>query len=149
MANCSLTKQIDVVTYCNLKINYIGKIVRIAGVDIPTKKKVYVGLTSIYGVGFTTSKKVCEATGVDPEMKVEKLSSEEISRIRDYIGENCETEGDLRRIIAQNIKFLKDIKCYRGLRHIRRLPVRGQRTSTNARTRKGKAAAPVANKKKA
>lgn len=121
---------------------------RIAGINIPASKKAYVGLTSIYGIGFTTAKKVCEACGVNPEVKVMDLSSEESSRIMDYVTKNIEIEGELRSHVRRNIEMLKNIKCYRGLRHIKRLPVNGQRTRTNARTRKGRAA-PIANKKKA
>lgn len=121
---------------------------RIAGINIPAEKKVYVGLTDIYGVGFTTAKKACVESGVNPEIRVKELGTDEAARIREYITKNYKIGGELSSEISQNIKSLKDLKCYRGLRHIRRLPVNGQRTRTNARTRKGRSA-PVAGKKKA
>lgn len=110
---------------------------RIAGVEIPDNKRLLVGLTYIYGVGRTLAIKACEAVGIDPMRKLGELSDEELARLRDYIERNYKVEGDLRREIAENIKRLIDIKCYRGLRHISGLPVRGQRTRANARTRKG------------
>lgn len=110
---------------------------RIAGVDIPDNKRLFVGLTYIYGVGRTLAIKACEAVGIDPTRKLGELSDEELARLRDYIERNYKVEGDLRREIAENIKRLIDIGCYRGRRHLAGLPVRGQRTRSNARTRKG------------
>ncbi len=110
---------------------------RIAGVDIPDNKRLFVGLTYIYGVGRTLAIKACEAVGIDPMRKLGELSDEELARLRDYIERNYKVEGDLRREIAENIKRLIDIGCYRGRRHLAGLPVRGQRTRSNARTRKG------------
>ena len=111
---------------------------RISGVDLPREKRVDIGLTYIYGIGRTTAEKICEATGVDPATKVRDLTEDETSRIRDYIDSHLTVEGDLRREVRTNIDRLMAIGCYRGLRHRRGLPVRGQRTHTNARTRKGK-----------
>ncbi len=110
---------------------------RIAGVDIPDNKRLFVGLTYIYGVGRTLAIKACEAVGIDPMRKLSELSDEELARLRDYIERNYKVEGDLRREVAENIKRLIDIGCYRGRRHVAGLPVRGQRTRSNARTRKG------------
>ncbi|MCL2332777.1 MAG: 30S ribosomal protein S13 [Actinomycetia bacterium] len=110
---------------------------RIFGIDLPREKRVEVGLTYIYGIGLTTSQKILAATGIDPGTRVADLSDEDVSTIRDYIDKNLQVEGDLRRETSQNIKRLMEIGCYRGLRHRRGLPVRGQRTHTNARTRKG------------
>ncbi len=110
---------------------------RIAGVDIPDNKRLFVGLTYIYGVGRTLAIKACEAVGIDPMRKLGELSDEELAKLRDYIERNYKVEGDLRREIAENIKRLIDIGCYRGRRHLAGLPVRGQRTRSNARTRKG------------
>ena len=111
---------------------------RISGVDLPRDKRVDIGLTYIFGIGRTTATKICEAANVDPSTKVRDLSEDETSRIRDYIDQNLTVEGDLRRDTRTNIDRLMSIGCYRGLRHRRGLPVRGQRTHTNARTRKGK-----------
>ncbi|MBN1868273.1 30S ribosomal protein S13 [Candidatus Sumerlaeota bacterium] len=110
---------------------------RIAGVDLPRDKRVEVGLTYIFGIGPTTSKKILAMTGTDPDTRVRDLSEEEVSRIAAAIQGALVVEGDLRREVSQNVKRLMDIGCYRGLRHRRGLPVRGQRTKTNARTRKG------------
>ena len=110
---------------------------RIAGVDLPREKRVEIGLTYIFGIGLTTSKQILAATGVDPDTRVKDLSEEETVKLRDYIDKNLMIEGDLRRETSMNIKRLMEIGCYRGLRHRRGLPVRGQRTHTNARTRKG------------
>lgn len=110
---------------------------RIAGVDLPRNKKMRVALTKVYGVGFHTAAKVLEAARVDPEKRSDALAEDEIARIRDILQSQYKVEGDLRREINMNIKRLMDLGCYRGLRHRRGLPVRGQRTSTNARTRKG------------
>ncbi len=111
---------------------------RISGVDLPREKRVDIGLTYIFGIGRTTASKICEAADVDPATKVRDLTEDETSRIRDYIDNNLTVEGDLRRDTRTNIDRLMSIGCYRGLRHRRGLPVRGQRTHTNARTRKGK-----------
>ncbi|MDN5346972.1 MAG: small subunit ribosomal protein [Clostridia bacterium] len=110
---------------------------RIAGVDLPRDKRVEVALTYIYGIGPTTAKKILAHTGVNPDTRVKNLTEDEVGRLRDYIEKNCTVEGDLRREVSLNIKRLIEIGCYRGLRHRRGLPVRGQRTRTNARTRKG------------
>lgn len=110
---------------------------RILGVDLPRDKRVEIGLTYIYGIGLTLAKKICEETGVNPDTRVRDLTEEEVVKLRDNIDANYTVEGDLRRETSQNIKRLMEIGCYRGLRHRRGLPVRGQRTHTNARTRKG------------
>lgn len=110
---------------------------RVAGVEIPDNKRVEIALTYIYGIGHSTSQRILSETGVDPGKKVKDLTDDELTRIRDYIDRNLSVEGDLRRKVAEDIKRLIDIRCYRGLRHLRGLPVRGQRTRTNARTRKG------------
>ncbi|MCL6558572.1 MAG: 30S ribosomal protein S13 [Firmicutes bacterium] len=110
---------------------------RIAGVDLPKDKRVEVALTYIYGVGRSTAKKVLAKTGVNPDTRVKNLTEEEVTRLRDVIDKEYKVEGDLRREVSLNIKRLMEIGCYKGLRHRRGLPVRGQRTRTNARTRKG------------
>ncbi len=110
---------------------------RIAGVDLPREKRVEVGLTYIYGIGLSTSQTILRETGIDPSTRVRNLTEEEVVRLREFIDRELEVEGDLRREVGQNIKRLMEIGCYRGLRHRRGLPVRGQRTHTNARTRKG------------
>ncbi len=110
---------------------------RILGVDLPREKRVEIGLTYIYGIGLTSAKKICAETGVNPDTRVRDLTEEETIKLRDYIDANFTVEGDLRRETSQNIKRLMEIGCYRGLRHRKGLPVRGQRTHTNARTRKG------------
>ncbi len=110
---------------------------RILGVDLPRDKRVETGLTYIYGIGLTRAKKICAEAGVNPDTRVKDLTEEEVVKLRDNIDANYTVEGDLRRENSQNIKRLMDIGCYRGLRHRRGLPVRGQRTHTNARTRKG------------
>jgi small subunit ribosomal protein S13 len=122
-------------------------VARIAGVNIPTTKKVGIALTYIYGIGSHRSLQVCKKANVDPDARVHKLSEEEVRQIREIIDSSYAVEGDLRMEVSLNIKNLIDIKSYRGIRHVRRLPVRGQRTHTNARTRKGKAIA-IAGKKK-
>jgi len=122
-------------------------VARIAGVNIPTNKRVPIALTYIYGIGHSTAKQICEAAGVDGARRVNELSDAELVAIREHIDQNLQVEGDLRREVAVNIKRLMDLGCYRGLRHRRSLPVRGQRTHTNARTRKGKAR-PIAGRKK-
>lgn len=110
---------------------------RISGVDLPREKRVEIGLTYIYGIGLTTSQAILRETGIDPDTRVRNLTEEEVVRLRETIDRNLKVEGDLRREVGQNIKRLMEIGCYRGLRHRRGLPVRGQRTHTNARTRKG------------
>ena len=110
---------------------------RLVGVDLPRDKRIEVGLTYIYGIGLTTSKKILAETGVNPDIRVKDLSEEDLGKLRDYIQENLTGEGDLHREVSQNVKRLMEIGCYRGLRHRKGLPVRGQRTHTNARTRKG------------
>ena len=110
---------------------------RLVGVDLPRDKRIEVGLTYIYGIGLTTSKKILADTGVDPDVRVKDLTEDDLTKLRDYIQENIKVEGDLHREVSQNVKRLMEIGCYRGLRHRRGLPVRGQRTHTNARTRKG------------
>jgi len=121
---------------------------RIAGIDIPADKKISVALTYIYGIGQTTAKKILDKTGIDPDMKAKDLTEDHVQKIAAVLDKECVIEGQLRRQVAQNIQRLKKIQCYRGIRHIRGLPVRGQRTRTNARTRTGKKKT-VANKKKA
>ena len=110
---------------------------RLVGVDLPRDKRIEVGLTYIYGIGPTTSKKILAETGVDPDIRVRDLTEDDLAKLRDYITANITTEGDLHREVRQNINRLMEIGCYRGLRHRRGLPVRGQRTHTNARTRTG------------
>ncbi len=120
---------------------------RIAGVDLPNNKRIEAALTYIYGIGPSTSKKIIEGSGVDPDTRVYKLTDEEIARLRTIIEKAYKIEGELRTEVSMNIKRLMDIGCYRGLRHRKGLPVRGQRTRTNARARKGKRKT-VAGKKK-
>ncbi len=120
---------------------------RIAGVNIPTNKRVEISLRYIYGIGPNNAKLICDQLGIPTERRVNQLSDDEILKIREMIDRDYRVEGDLRREVAMNIKRLMDMACYRGLRHRRGLPVRGQRTHTNARTRKGKAV-PIAGKKK-
>ena len=110
---------------------------RILGVDLPRDKRVETGLTYIYGIGPTKSKEIIAGTGIDPNIRVNDLTDGQVTQLREYIDQNLQVEGDLRRETSQNIKRLMEIGCYRGLRHRRGLPVRGQRTHTNARTRKG------------
>ena len=121
---------------------------RISGVNIPSGKRVQIALTYIFGIGITRAKKICEEAKLDPSKRVNALTEQELSTIRDLIDKSYVVEGDLRRDNAVNLKRLVDLGCYRGLRHRKGLPVRGQRTHTNARTRKGKSS-PVAGKKKA
>ena len=120
---------------------------RIAGVDLPREKRVEIGLTYIYGIGRTSANKILAVAGVNPDTRVKDLTEEELAKLRDAIDESYTVEGDLRRDVALDIKRLTEIGCYRGLRHRRGLPVRGQRTKTNARTRKGPKKT-IANKKK-
>ncbi len=110
---------------------------RIAGVDIPRDKRLEVSLTYIFGIGLTTSKQICEATGVNPNTRVKDLTDEEVAKLRNFIDQSFKVEGDLRREVDQDIKRKMQIGSYQGIRHRRGLPVRGQRTHTNARTRKG------------
>jgi small subunit ribosomal protein S13 len=110
---------------------------RIAGVNLPNQKRLEIGLTYIYGIGQSTAQKICAALELDPDQKVKDLTDDEVTKLRTYIDANVEVEGDLRRERSQAIKRLSEIGCYRGLRHRRGLPARGQRTKTNARTRKG------------
>lgn len=120
---------------------------RIAGVDLPRDKRIEIGLTYIYGIGRKTATNIIEATGINPDTRVRDLTEDDISKLREYIDHNCRAEGDLRRDIAFDIKRLIEIGCYRGVRHRKSLPVRGQRSKTNARTRKGPRKT-MANKKK-
>ena len=120
---------------------------RIAGVNIPAQKRAEIALTYIYGIGRTAAKEICSKVGLPPERRVHELTDDEIAKIRDTIDDGYQVEGELRRETSMNIKRLMDLGCYRGLRHRRGLPVRGQRTHTNARTRKGPSKA-IAGKKK-
>ena len=110
---------------------------RISGVDLPRDKRVEIGLTYIYGIGRKTAQTILEATGVDPDIRVRDLSEADVNKLREYIDHNCKVEGDLRREVSMNIKRLIEVGCYRGVRHRKGLPVRGQSTKQNARTRKG------------
>ena len=110
---------------------------RLVGVDLPRDKRIEVGFNYIYGIGLTTYQKILAETGVDPSVRVKDLTEDDLTKLRDYIQANIKVEGDLHREVSQNVKRLMEIGCYRGLRHRRGLPVRGQRTHTNARTRKG------------
>lgn len=120
---------------------------RISGVDLPRDKRIEIGLTYIFGIGRKTSNDILAATGVDPDTRVRDLTEDDVAKLRDYIDHNCRVEGDLKRDIAFDIKRLIEIGCYRGVRHRKGLPVRGQRSKTNARTRKGPRKT-MANKKK-
>ena len=120
---------------------------RIAGIDLPRDKRIEFALTYIYGIGRKTATDICKATGVNPDIRVRDLTEDDASKLREYIDHNCRVEGDLRRDVAFDIKRLIEIGCYRGLRHRKGLPVRGQRSKTNARTRKGPRKT-MANKKK-
>lgn len=120
---------------------------RIAGVDLPKNKRVEIGLTYIFGIGETQAATILKSTGVNPDTRVKDLSEEDVAKLREYIDKSLTVEGDLRRQVALNIKRLVEIGCYRGVRHRKGLPVRGQRTKTNARTRKGPVKT-IANKKK-
>ena len=120
---------------------------RISGIDIPKEKRVEISLTYIYGIGLSTSRKILKATNINADTRVKDLTEYEINSIRDFISKNLKVEGDLRRDVALNIKRLIEIGCYRGIRHRKRLPLRGQRTKTNARTVKGPRKT-IANKKK-
>ena len=120
---------------------------RIAGIDLPREKRIEIGLTYVYGIGATRAKEILEKTGIDPDIRVKDLTADQEAQLREVIEKNYIIEGDLRRETAMNIKRLSEIGCYRGLRHRRGLPVHGQRTKTNARTRKGPKKT-IANKKK-
>ncbi len=120
---------------------------RIAGIDLPRDKRIEIALTYIYGIGRKTATDICANTGVNPDIRVRDLSEDDATKLREYIDKNCRVEGDLRRDVAFDIKRLIEIGCYRGLRHRKGLPVRGQRSKTNARTRKGPRKT-MANKKK-
>ena len=120
---------------------------RIAGIDLPRDKRIEIALTYIYGIGRKTATDICKATGVNPDIRVRDLTEDDASKLREYIDHNCRVEGDLRRDVAFDIKRLIEIGCYRGLRHRKGLPVRGQRSKTNARTRTGPRKT-MANKKK-
>ncbi len=109
---------------------------RIAGIDLPREKRVEIGLTYIFGIGRPTANKILKETGINPDTRIKDLTEEEVNELRKEI-DNYQVEGDLRREISLNIKRLRDIRCYRGIRHMKGLPVRGQKTKTNARTRKG------------
>ena len=110
---------------------------RIAGVDLPRDKRVEIGLTYIYGVGLTSSKEILKMTGISPDIRIKDLDEAQVAKLREVIERNYKVEGDLRREVAMNIKRLQEINCYRGLRHRRNLPAHGQRTRTNARTKRG------------
>lgn len=120
---------------------------RIAGIDLPKNKRVEIGLTYIYGIGQKTATKILNETGVNPDTRVKDLTEDDVAKLREYIDKNITVEGDLCREVSLNIKRLVEIGCYRGVRHRKGLPVRGQRTKTNARTRKGPVKT-IANKKK-
>lgn len=120
---------------------------RISGIDIPKEKRVEISLTYIYGIGLSTSRKILKETNINPDTRVKDLTENEVNLIRDFINKNLKVEGDLRRDVSLNIKRLIEIGCYRGIRHRKRLPLRGQRTKTNARTVKGPRKT-IANKKK-
>ena len=120
---------------------------RISGVDIPNQKRIEIALTYIYGIGLTSARKILAATGGNPDTRAKDLTEEEVAKLRDEIENNYTVEGELRRETGMNIKRLVEVNCYRGIRHRKNLPVRGQRTKTNARTRKGPAKT-IANKKK-
>ena len=120
---------------------------RIAGVDLPREKRVEIGLTYIFGIGNKSATDILNATGINPDTRVKDLTEDEASKLREYIDKNYQVEGDLRRVVSLDIKRLIEVGCYRGVRHRKGLPVRGQRTKTNARTRKGPKKT-IANKKK-
>jgi|TARA_B100001964_G_scaffold73325_1_gene83093 small subunit ribosomal protein S13 len=120
---------------------------RISGVNIPTNKKIHISLTYIFGIGSKIAQDICDKTSIDKTKRVNELNDSEVNKIREFVESNYSVEGDLRRKISMDIKRLTDLGCYRGMRHRKKLPVRGQRTHTNARTRKGKAIA-IAGKKK-
>ena len=121
---------------------------RIAGVNIPSGKRVEIGLTQIYGIGHTKARQICSKVGIESKRRVHELTDSDVAKIREVIDQDYQVEGDLRREVGMNIKRLMDLGCYKGIRHRKGLPVHGQRTSSNARTRKGRAK-PIAGKKKA
>ena len=137
MAGCSCSARTRVTSSGRARHRRERALARIAGVDLPREKRVEIGLTYIFGIGLTTSQRICRETGINPDTRIRNLTEEEVVRLREFIDRNLKVEGDLRREVSQNIKRLMEIGCYRGLRHRRGLPVRGQRTHTNARTRKG------------
>ena len=138
MARSSLSARIRATSSVRARKKGLDKnMARLVGVDLPRNKRIEIALTYIYGIGQTTAKKVIAETGVDPDIRVKDLSEEDLAKLRDYIQQNLKVEGDLHREVSQNVKRLMEIGCYRGLRHRKGLPVRGQRTHTNARTRKG------------
>ena len=137
MARCSSSARIPATSSVRARKKGIVSMARLVGVDLPRNKRIEIALTYIYGIGLTTSKKILADTGINPDTRSDDLTEEELVKLRDYIQENLHVEGDLRRDVQQNVKRLMEIGCYRGLRHRRGLPVRGQRTHTNARTRKG------------
>ena len=138
MARCSSSARIRAISSVRARKKGTDKnMARLIGVDLPRNKRIEIALTYIYGIGLTTSKKVLAETGVNPDTRVRDLTEDDLTKLRDYIQNNLKVEGDLHREVSQNVKRLMEIGCYRGLRHRRGLPVRGQRTHTNARTRKG------------
>ena len=137
MARCSSSARTRATSSVRARKKGIVSMARLVGVDLPRNKRIEIALTYIYGIGLTTSKKILAETGINPDTRSDDLTEEELVKLRDYIQANLTVEGDLRRDVQQNVKRLMEIGCYRGLRHRRGLPVRGQRTHTNARTRKG------------
>ncbi len=137
MARCSSSARTPATSSVRARKKGIVSMARLVGVDLPRNKRIEIALTYIYGIGLTTSKKILAETGVDPSVRVKDLTEDDLTKLRDYIQANIKVEGDLHREVSQNVKRLMEIGCYRGLRHRRGLPVRGQRTHTNARTRKG------------
>ena len=138
MARCSSSARTRAISSVRARKKGTDKnMARLIGVDLPRNKRIEIALTYIYGIGLTTSKKVLAETGVNPDTRVRDLTEDDLTKLRDYIQNNLKVEGDLHREVSQNVKRLMEIGCYRGLRHRRGLPVRGQRTHTNARTRKG------------
>ena len=137
MARCSSSARTPATSSVRARKKGIVSMARLVGVELPRNKRIEIALTYIYGIGLTTSKKILADTGINPDTRSDDLTEEELVKLRDYIQENLHVEGDLRRDVQQNVKRLMEIGCYRGLRHRRGLPVRGQRTHTNARTRKG------------
>ena len=131
-----------------IKLEVHSSMARISGVDLPREKRIEIALTYIYGIGRTTADEIINATGINPDVRVKDLTEEDIGKLRDYIDHNLKVEGDLRREVSMNIKRLMEIGCYRGLRHRRGLPVRGQNTKQNARTRKGPKKQAAGKKKK-
>ncbi len=138
MARCSSSARTPAISSVRAREKgLLRNMARLVGVDLPRNKRIEIALTYIYGIGLTTAKQIIAETGVNPDIRVKDLSEEDLAKLRDYIQQNLKVEGDLHREVSQNVKRLMEIGCYRGLRHRRGLPVRGQRTHTNARTRKG------------